>query len=258
MSYILDALKRADAERERGAVPGLHARQITTTAPRTVSRTQNRLGLILAAMLALGGIAGGLWLWRAPAADANLAAVEPAVTNPVVMSPAAQLLATPKAESASESAPPPLATAQTPAASPSPLLQPAGLPLAPRPLPPVLSAKAQAQPKAKPVSGTQAAKPGISASAALASVPVVNASSAPVAAPAIPLLADLPEDIRRQVPALSITGAVYSETPAQRLLLVNNQVLTQGSLVAPDLTLEEIRPRSSVFSFRGTRFRLAH
>ena len=28
MSYILDALRRADAERERGAVPGLHAQPV--------------------------------------------------------------------------------------------------------------------------------------------------------------------------------------------------------------------------------------
>jgi general secretion pathway protein B len=30
MSYILDALRRADAERSRGAVPGLHAQNIPT------------------------------------------------------------------------------------------------------------------------------------------------------------------------------------------------------------------------------------
>ena len=71
-------------------------------------------------------------------------------------------------------------------------------------------------------------------------------------------MSELPEDFRRQLPALAITGAVYAQTPAQRLLLVNNQVLNQGSLAAPELTLEEIRPRSSVFNFRGTRFRLAH
>jgi general secretion pathway protein B len=73
-----------------------------------------------------------------------------------------------------------------------------------------------------------------------------------------PLLGDLPEDLRRQIPALAITGVVYSENPAQRLLLVNNQVLTQGSVVAPELTLEEIQAKSSVFVFRGTRFRVAH
>ena len=35
MSYILDALKRAEAERERGAVPGLHSQPLvrSTAAP---------------------------------------------------------------------------------------------------------------------------------------------------------------------------------------------------------------------------------
>jgi general secretion pathway protein B len=72
------------------------------------------------------------------------------------------------------------------------------------------------------------------------------------------LLAELPQDIRQQIPALTINGAVYSDNPAQRLLLVNSQVLSQGALVAPDLTLERIGANTSEFSFRGTRFRLAH
>ncbi len=57
---------------------------------------------------------------------------------------------------------------------------------------------------------------------------------------------------------MAISGAVYSDNPAQRLLLVNGQVLNQGSQVAPDLTVVEIRSNISEFSFRGTRFRLAH
>jgi general secretion pathway protein B len=73
-----------------------------------------------------------------------------------------------------------------------------------------------------------------------------------------PLLADLSEDIRRQIPALNISGTVYSENPGQRLLLVNNLVLNQGSQAAPEIKLEEIGAKSSIFSFRGTRFRLAH
>jgi general secretion pathway protein B len=74
----------------------------------------------------------------------------------------------------------------------------------------------------------------------------------------IPVLGDLAEDLRRQLPKMTITGAVYSKNPAQRVLLINNQVLTQGSTVAPDLTLEDIQPHQSVFDFRGTRFRVAH
>ena len=50
MSYILDALKRADAERGRGAVPGLHARQMTTPAAHSA---RNRVWLAVGATLAL-------------------------------------------------------------------------------------------------------------------------------------------------------------------------------------------------------------
>lgn len=89
-------------------------------------------------------------------------------------------------------------------------------------------------------------------------LPVAKASASQAAPAAVPLLSELSEDIRRQIPPLAITGAVYSENPGQRLLLVNKQVLTQGSLVAPEVSLEEIRAQSSVFSFRGTRFRVAH
>lgn len=74
----------------------------------------------------------------------------------------------------------------------------------------------------------------------------------------MPLLGSLPEETRRQIPALAITGAVYSDNPSQRLLLVNGQVLPQGGAIAPDLTVEEIRGRSAIFSFRGTRFQVAH
>jgi general secretion pathway protein B len=70
-------------------------------------------------------------------------------------------------------------------------------------------------------------------------------------------LSALPEELRRQIPPLSISGLVYSADPALRLLLVNGQVLKEGSQVAPDLTLVEIRATSSEFDFQGTRFRIA-
>jgi general secretion pathway protein B len=73
-----------------------------------------------------------------------------------------------------------------------------------------------------------------------------------------PLFSTLPEAIRRQVPTISISGSVYSDNPAQRLLLVNGQVFNEGSQIAPDLSLLEIGPKSSEFSFQGMRFRMAH
>ena len=70
--------------------------------------------------------------------------------------------------------------------------------------------------------------------------------------------AELREDLRRQIPALVITGVVHADNPAQRLLVVNNQVLTQDGQLGPDLVLETIGSRHSVFRFRGTRFRVAN
>lgn len=84
-------------------------------------------------------------------------------------------------------------------------------------------------------------------------------TSAPAPVPvSVPLLSEWPEALRREVPALAITGAVYSDNPSQRLLLINNQVLPQGSPVAAGVVLEEIHAKHSVFAFKGQRFRLAH
>lgn len=99
--------------------------------------------------------------------------------------------------------------------------------------------------------------PAASAAKAVAA-PAAMPVSQTAASAAVPLLAELPPDLRSQIPKIAITGSVYSNSPAQRLLLINNLVLTQGSQVTPDLTLEEIQPRSSVFNFKGTRFKVMH
>ncbi len=209
MSYILDALKRADAERERGAVPGLHARQLTSPAARAAPNASSGFWLTVAAILLLGGVAVGLWLWSTPPDAVPLVAVPPALTQPAVSAPLA-----------------PPAVAST-APTVSPLVTPMPMPVRGAVRVPV-------------------------------PVPLARASASQTAPPLAPLLSELSEDLRRQIPALAITGAVYSDNPGQRLLLVNNQVLTQGSLAAPEVNLEEIGAKSSVFIFRGTRFRLAH
>ena len=225
MSYILDALKRADAERERGAVPGLYARQATGPVFQAARSLQQRAWMAAAALLALAGLAAtSLWIWQRPYAAVRLAAVETAAPQPPVplAQPAPVLLPMPMpATPAAAAAPPaPAASRPVPSARPAP---------APAPPPP--------RPKADPVARQTPSQPVL---------------------PAVRPFSDLSEDLRRQIPPLAITGSVYSSSPGKRLLLVNNQVLAQGSLAAPEVTLEEIQAKSSVFSFRGTRFRVAH
>jgi general secretion pathway protein B len=243
MSYILDALKRADAQRERGAVPGLHARQVTTPALPAAPNARTRLWLAVAAAFVLGAVAAGLWVWQRPVGTVRLTAIQPTPVQPTVNAPLAQPLPTP-----TPTATAPSTIISAPARAPVAPALPAVKSLSPKPRP---EQKAEPKPELKPVA--KAGTPDANA----ASAPLPRAQASATAA-AVPLLSELPEEIRRQIPPLTITGAVYSDNPAQRLLLVNNLVLTQGSLAAPEVSLEEIRVRSSVFSFRGTRFRLAH
>ena len=225
MSYILDALKRADAERERGAVPGLHARQATGPAFQAARSRQQRAWMAAAALLVLAGLAAtSLWIWQRPDAAVRLAAVETAAPQPPV----------PLAQPAPVLLPMPMPMPATPAAAAAPPALAAS-----RPPPSARAAPAPPQPRPK-------------------ADPVARQASSQATPPAVRPFSDLSEDLRRQIPPLAITGSVYSNSPDKRLLLVNNQVLAQGSLAAPEVTLEEIQAKSSVFSFRGTRFRVAH
>ena len=49
---------------------------------------------------------------------------------------------------------------------------------------------------------------------------------------------------------------MYSEHPAQRLVLVNGQVAREGESITPELRLLRILPRSVVFGFRGQSFEM--
>jgi len=232
MSYILDALQRADAERARGTVPGLHTRQTSGPALAPTPATGKRLWPAVVAAVALCVGATLWWLWPTAGHQLRLAGVAPAVVQAPVPAPAAP--------------------AQSVLAAPTPSVSASASAVAPAPQPtaPALPSTRQPEPVAA------AAKPA--ASTPIQPAPLAKAAPAPTGPSAAPLLSELSEDLRRQIPALTITGAVYAENPARRLLLVNNQVLAQGSQAAPEVTLEEIQAKSSVFSFRGTRFRLAH
>jgi general secretion pathway protein B len=67
-------------------------------------------------------------------------------------------------------------------------------------------------------------------------------------------LAELPDDMRRSVPALAFGGSVYSEIAAQRMVIFNGQVLREGDPLSDEVMLEQIRPRSAVLRLRGQRF----
>ena len=234
MSYILEALRKAEAERRRGAVPDLHAQVLPSgaagagTAP---ARSALPLWLAGAALLALGAAVAWLLLGRA-APPAPVAAPAP-MTAP----PAPPVTAPPRAELPPPSPAPsaPAVVAAAPEKAPAPA----------RKSPPAVKREAPtATAKMAPRSAPQA--------------PKIDSAPPPVAEPAVsarvPALTELPGDLRQQVPALTIGGSVYSPQASARMVVVNGQVFQEGNTLAPELKLEQIRPKTAVFSIRGTRF----
>lgn len=225
MSYILDALRRADAERERDPARGIHAQPAAGVAATDRRRMPG-------------------WAW--PAGAAAIVAVAAAVAwersgpAPVAATPAvAQVQPAPEPV-----VPAPLAVAET--VSP--------------PAPPPLPAPPAERPRVQPPVA-KAAAPAPAPAPVAAPAPAVVAAVAPVAVPPTPAaaervynFAELPPDVQRELPKLAIAGGVHSENASQRMLIVGGQVVNEGAEVAPGLVLEQIRARTAVLRFRGYRY----
>lgn len=88
--------------------------------------------------------------------------------------------------------------------------------------------------------------------------PATAATTPPSPDARVLTLAELPEATRRQLPPLATGGAMYSDTPSQRMLIINGQVLREGDRVAADLVLERIELKSAVLAFKGQRLRISY
>ena len=93
--------------------------------------------------------------------------------------------------------------------------------------------------------------PAPAPTAAVAAAPSAPAASA--AEPRTVPLAQLTASQRSELPPLAIAGAIYSETPASRFVLINGQVAREGEVVAPGVTLERIGPKSALLRWRELR-----
>ncbi len=246
MSYILDALRRAQAERERGQVPGLHAQPGLAGAHRMRSpvgaapaaRPAWFWALAGAGLLALLMVPLAWWAMRGPALP--LAAVKPVVqpaastAQPLPSSPAAAGTA---------------ATAPAPAPQPPPLVVVSAAPAPPAPNKPV----------SKPAA-PGAAKPAFSAAAAAAPEPALPAPPRPAATPT-PAVAALPftlppaltPDQRREWPALTVGGSVWSDTPSARFVILGGQVVREGESTADGVLVERIAAKAVVLRWRDQR-----
>ena len=84
----------------------------------------------------------------------------------------------------------------------------------------------------------------------------------PAPAPAVEArvyrVGELPEAIRRDLPNLTLGGAMYSDRAASRMLIINGQVFHEGDTLGPDLSLRHIRLKEAVLEFRGYRYAVSY
>lgn len=218
MSYILDALKKADAQRVRDPARGIHA-QAALAMPATGERERRRIHLLWGATAVLLVAAGG-WLW----VGGKDKGVVPLAVNAV-----------PAATAPSTAAPSPATTVL-----PAPVPVPAALVIVPPApvesrLPTTVTVTRQALPAAAPP----------------ATAP--SATALPGPTDRIYKLAELPSDVQQAWPKFAISGGVHSENVTQRMLIVNGQVFNEGSEIAPGVVLEQVRPKTALLKFRGLR-----
>ena len=234
MSYILDALRKADAQRERTRAPGLHDQPV----PRSESDAPPpwRRPVLLGGAAAVGLLSLAWVAWQV--------ATPPAV---VVAPPAAPVVAVVPA----------VAPEPQPAPAPAAAVEPP--PPEPRPVPTVAVVPTPPEPKAAPAARSPASAAAPVARTALAAepAPAPAAAPAPMATAAASTASAAHGDIGPApagAPRVAVSGGVYSQNPAQRMLIVGGQVFNEGSEIAPGVRLEQVQPHHAVLSWRGQRY----
>jgi general secretion pathway protein B len=234
MSFILDALKKSESDRQRQNGPALF--EVKVAPPRA------RLPLWAIAIALLLAVNAGVVAWmllRRPlhseAATAAAAPVAATMPAPVLPSP--------------QPAPPPPAASAPLASAPSPGVAP---------------------PSTVPASATETNPP----SSPVASAPNTSAENAEDLAPAtepgaplgshvhrgtvdgVPLYQDWATTPGTHVPQLRLDLHVYAARPQERFVMINMKKLREGDSLPEGVRVESITPEGAVLSYNGSRFLL--
>lgn len=79
-------------------------------------------------------------------------------------------------------------------------------------------------------------------------------AAAPPAAADMPLYYELPFNVRKDLPTLTVSMHVFATVPAQRFVVVDGERKVEGETIKEGLTLREIRADGIVLEFRGQKF----
>jgi general secretion pathway protein B len=244
MSFILEALKRVEREREAVALPRLGTVQRLPTPRRFVWPWVFCIALAVNA-----GVVWTLWHPVPPTAEGVRAPMTPPAPAAV----------------AGDKAGPKTAETGHWTAKPEPLDQsysdqPHGRrksdPVRPRgkTAPSPLRAPPRPPPKTPAPEPIVAAEPSISEPAAVRGEPQPADPAPPTAVQdVLPLWMQMPAEWRAAVPDLSINLMAYSQDPSERLVYIKGQRYTEGERVEGKIEIEEITREGVILSYQGRR-----
>ena len=246
MSYILDALKKANAEREhgRGAAPGLYTQPVRATSAQATQtdveeKKRNALLLTLIAALTLCIATIATLFWNPLTSPAPAPALSP--SSRLVPLPVTSLQPPPAQQSTIAPLPNTAPTsAVTVRVTPVPYNPPLPKSTPPQPEP-------TQSPAAKPHPSIRQKKPSAPAAETTPTPPTTQPTPSP-----------LPASARATLPPLVVSGSTYSDNPAYRMLIINGQVYREGEFPAADIKLQQIKPKSAVLNYKGNIYTLTY
>ena len=236
MSFILDALKKSESDRQRQSGPSLF--EVKVAPPR---RTLPVWAVVVAALLLINVIVISWMLLRHPAAQQSATPASAATAPPLATRQAQQ---TARAPSESQS-PAAAGVAAAPPAT-SRAMPPAVPPAAATAAAPVTRSTEQSASRATP--GGAGGEPSDTAPA------VEPAASAPGGAGDLPLYQQIVSSAG--LPDLHLDLHVFATRPQDRFVMVNMHRLGEGDSLPNGVQVEAIRPDGVVLSYHGTRFLL--
>lgn len=240
MSFILDALRKAERERNLGRTPSLQ--DVTHAAQRAPAAGRSWRPLVPLALL-LGLLALTYLLW--PGLQPRTGTETPAANAPVASSDTPSMPPLPAQESPTE----PALEASVQAESLSDLVGADVVasrrpPRTAEPANPVAAASA-------PVAAPPRTEPAEAAVGAIPEEPEPQLAPPSAEAVGITPLRDMPEAYRSAFPALRVDVHVYDADPARRWVLIDGSKYLEGSTLPQGPRLESITVDGIVFAFHG-------
>lgn len=249
MSYILEALRKADQEREAGAVPDLESvHQVAHPAPRSM-----RWIWILVALLVVNGVLMVLLATRDTGTAVPRQASGPA-SGPGQESADAAPPATPVVAAAVPSASTAARAVSVPKTAPNKVPPKVDRPVPSAPaIPPVTAVVPAAKPAASaPVVQTAPGKAPPPVIATAAPVPRVSAEAA---GQGLRDWEDLDLEFRSGLYMPRLDVHVYDDDPQRRFVLIALRKYRAGDRLENGVVIEEILPDGLKMSYQGTHFR---